>query len=129
MFLNILEHFGSNYYHIPAGAKTWQSDVETSHRLIEDEFYTYKIFKTRKDFFNKADQYQNKFNLKRKNSYKDDQTPADILTNDIIHNMVSLTEMNELYVEDLYNFKPIVVDELTHEFLRIFKTIIGSQTA
>jgi hypothetical protein len=24
---------------IPPGAKTWQSDVETSHRLIEDEFY------------------------------------------------------------------------------------------
>ena len=129
MFLDVLNCFGSKYYHIPAGAKTWQSDVETSHRLIEDEFYTYKIFNTRKDFFNKANQYQNKFNLRRKNSYKENQTPAQILSDDIIHGMISLTDVDELYIEDLYNLKPIVVDELTHKFLKTFKAIISNQTA
>jgi len=129
MFLDILKKLSVNYYPIPAGAKTWQSDVETSHRLIEDEFYTYKIFNTRKDFFNKANQYQNKFNLRRKNSYKENQTPADILSEDIIHNMVNLTEMDELYVEDLYNFKPIIVDELTHKFVDLFRKILVNRTA
>jgi len=127
MFLDILEKLSVNYYHIPAGAKTWQSDVETSHRLIEDEFYTYKIFNTRKDFFNKANQYQDKFNLRRKNSYKENQTPAEILSNDIIHGMVSITGINELYVEDLYNLKPIVVDELTHKFVDLFGRILNNR--
>jgi len=129
MFLDVLSFFRLNYYHIPAGAKTWQSDVETSHRLIEDEFYTYKIFNTRKDFFNKANQYQNKFNLRRQNSYKENQTPAEILSSDIIHGMISLTDEDLLYIEDLYNFKPIVVDELTHKFLDVFRRIFDSRTA
>jgi len=129
MFLDILEHFGSKYYHIPAGAKTWQSDVETSHRLIEDEFYAYQIFNTRKEFFSKANKYQNKFNLRRKNSYKEYQTPADILSEDIIHGMISLKDEDLLYVEDLYDFKPIVVDELTHKFLKLFKIILDNKTA
>lgn len=129
MFLNILEHFEAKYYHIPAGAKTWQSDVETSHRLIEDEFYAYQIFNTRKEFFNKAEKYQNKFNLRRKNSYKENQIPAEILSNDIIHGKINLTDEDLLYIEDLYNFKPVVMDELTHKFLDIFKKIITTKTA
>jgi transposase len=129
MFLNILKYFETKYYHIPAGAKTWQSDVETSHRLIEDEFYTYQIFNTRKEFFTKAEKYQNKFNLRRKNSYKENQTPAEILLNDIIHGKISLTDEDLLYIEDLYNFRPVIMDELTHKFLDIFRKIVDAETA
>lgn len=55
---------------IPPGAKTWQSDVETSHRLIEDELYAYATFSSKRDFYRKAAQYQHTFNIQRQNSYK-----------------------------------------------------------
>ncbi|HID04120.1 MAG TPA: transposase, partial [Desulfobacterales bacterium] len=39
-FTNAIEQvIQARHVLIPPGAKTWQSDVETSHRLIEDEFY------------------------------------------------------------------------------------------
>jgi transposase len=121
MFLDVLGFFGLKYYHIPAGAKTWQSDVETSHRLIEDEFYAYKIFDTRNAFFRQAHAYQKHFNIKRKNSYKEKQTPADILTDDLINGMISLNEIHEIYVDDLLDFKPMIMDNFTLEFLKDFK--------
>lgn len=121
MFLDVLKFFESQYYHIPAGAKTWQSDVETSHRLIEDEFYAYKIFKSKKDFFKKALEYQTNFNLKRKNSYKNNETPAQILTEDIIHGRICLTDEDLMDVNDLYNFKPVIADEYTSIFLKTYK--------
>lgn len=121
MFLDVLKFFESQYYHIPAGAKTWQSDVETSHRLIEDEFYAYKIFNSRRDFFKKAFEYQSNFNLKRKNSYKENETPAQILTEDIIHGRICLTDDDLMDVNDLYNFKPVIADEYTSFFLQTFK--------
>jgi transposase len=121
MFLDVLKYFESQYYHIPAGAKTWQSDVETSHRLIEDEFYAYKIFKSKKDFFKKVFEYQTNFNLKRKNSYKENETPAQILTEDIIHGRICLTDDDLMDVNHLYNLKPFIADEYTSFFLKTFK--------
>ena len=121
MFLDVLKFFESQYYHIPAGAKTWQSDVETSHRLIEDEFYAYKIFDSRRDFFKKAFAYQTNFNLKRKNSYKENETPAQILSEDIIHRRICLTDDDLMDVNDIYNFKPEIADEYTSIFLKTFK--------
>ena len=121
MFLDVLKYFESQCCHIPAGAKTWQSDVETSHRLIEDEFYAYEIFKSKKEFFEKAFEYQTNFNLKRKNSYKENETPAQILTEDIIHGRISLTDDDLMDVNDLYNLKPFIADEYTSFFLKTFK--------
>jgi len=63
---------------IPPGAKTWQSDVETSHRLIEDEFYAREEFASYFDFFRKAAQYQEYFNTQRYNRYKAG-SPLDIV--------------------------------------------------
>jgi transposase len=63
---------------IPPGATTWQSDVETSHRLIEDEFYATEYFYARWDFMKKAAEYQCWFNLQRNNSYKG-STPLQLL--------------------------------------------------
>lgn len=63
---------------IPPGAKTWQSDVETSHRLIEDELYACETFVSRNDFYRKAARYQQSFNTQRYNSYKGG-TPAQLL--------------------------------------------------
>lgn len=64
---------------IPPAAYTWQADVETAHRLIEDEFYEVERFSSREDFVAKAATYNLWFNTLRKNSYKNHQTPWDIL--------------------------------------------------
>ena len=64
---------------IPPAAHTWQADVETAHRLIEDEFYEVESFSSRLDFLAKAATYNLWFNALRKNSYKQNRTPWDIL--------------------------------------------------
>ena len=48
---------GLEHHTIPPGAHTWQSDVETAHRLIEDEFYEVEILSSRDDFLAKATTY------------------------------------------------------------------------
>jgi transposase len=86
-FTEVIESVpGQKHYTIPPGAKTYQSDVETVHRLIEDEFYQIEAFYSRKDFLKKAisgqratSGYQLFFNVARKNSYKRDRTPLEII--------------------------------------------------
>ena len=70
---------GITHTTIPAGAHTWQADVETVHRLIEDEFYEVEKFENRKDFLMKASAYILWFNIARKNSYKKNKTPWQII--------------------------------------------------
>jgi len=69
---------GFQHTTIPPGAHTWQADVETVHRLIEDEFYEVETVKNRQDFIQKAATYNLWFNVARKNSYKGNQTPWEI---------------------------------------------------
>jgi transposase len=70
---------GLSHHTIPPGAHTWQSDVETVHRLIEDEFYEVETFSGRQDFLAKAATYNLWFNVARTNSYKEYQTPWQII--------------------------------------------------
>ena len=55
---------------IPPGAKTYQSDVESFHRLIEDEFYRIESVSSKADFIRKAATYIVWFNWARRNYYK-----------------------------------------------------------
>ncbi len=71
--------FGSDHQRIPPAAHTYQSDVETVHRLIEDEFFDLETFRTRADFLAKASLYQLYFNLARPNSHKGGLTPWQII--------------------------------------------------
>lgn len=64
---------------IPPGAKTWQSDVETFHRLVEDELYASTCFDSKDNFYIEAFEYQKYFNLKRFNTYKNG-SPKQILS-------------------------------------------------
>ena len=64
---------------IPPVGKTYQSDVGTVHRLIEDEFYRTEDFYSTEDFLKKASSYQPFFNVARKNSYKGDLSPLQII--------------------------------------------------
>jgi transposase len=69
----------SQHLRIPPAAHTYQSDVETVHRLVEDEFVDLETFSSRGDFLVKAHTYQLYFNLVRPNSHKENQSPWQII--------------------------------------------------
>src|SRR6267143_2342479 len=69
----------SQHLRIPPAAHTYQSDVETVHRLVEDEFFDLETFASRGQFLAKAQTYQHYFNLARPNSHKEYQTPWQII--------------------------------------------------
>jgi len=73
------KEIGVNHMYIPPGRPNANADVESSHRLIEDEFYKIERVKRKREFFDKAYTYQAYFNLYRKNSYKGWKTPKDII--------------------------------------------------
>ena len=86
---------------IPPGAHTWQADVETVHRIIEDEFYEVESFKGREDFLAKATTYNLWFNVVRKNSYKGYKTPWQIIQ-----------ERNSSIRPDIVTLPPVFLDEV-----------------
>lgn len=69
----------SQQVRIPPAAHTYQSDVETVHRLEEDEFFDLETFSSRSEFLAKVHTYQLYFNLARPNSHKENQTPWQII--------------------------------------------------
>jgi len=80
LFTRTVQSFpGVLHTRIPPAAHTWQADVETVHRLIEDEFYETETFKNRQDFLCKATAYIYWFNIARKNRYKNKKTPWEII--------------------------------------------------
>lgn len=70
---------GASHQTIPPAAHTYQADVETIHRLIEDELFIIEKFSSRRDFLAKVSTYQIFFNVARTNSYKNHKTPLQIL--------------------------------------------------
>ncbi len=69
----------SQHVRIPPAAHTYNSDVETVHRLEEDEFFDLETFSSRSDFLAKVHTYQLYFNLARPNSHKENLTPWQII--------------------------------------------------
>ncbi len=69
----------SQHVRIPPAAHTYQSDVETIHRLEEDEFFDLEDFAGRGDFLAKVHTYQLYFNIARPNSHKENLTPWQII--------------------------------------------------
>ena len=78
-FERIIEGFGSTHKRIPPRAWSYNSDVETVHRTIEDEFYDLENFESIKDFHQRVASYQAWYNLVRVNSNKDYKTPWQII--------------------------------------------------
>ena len=64
---------------IPPAAHTYQSNVETVHRLVEDEFFDLETFASRGEFLAKAHTYQLYFNLVPPNSHKENPSPWQII--------------------------------------------------
>lgn len=80
-FTKVIEETEPKCIHltIPPGAHRWQADIETVHRLIEDEFYEIEKFYSNKDFLNKATSYQYFFNVVRPNYSKCGKPPIQII--------------------------------------------------
>jgi len=76
---SLVRALGSGHHYIPPKAHTWQSDVETIHRLVEDEFFDREQFSSRADFYAKATTYWRYFNIARLNRGKDWKSPLMIL--------------------------------------------------
>ena len=69
----------SPHLRIPPAAHTYPGDVETVHRLVEDEFLDLETFHSRGPFLAKAHTYQLYFNLVRPNTHKENQSPWQII--------------------------------------------------
>jgi transposase len=78
-FEKIVEGFGAKHKRIPPRAWSYNSDVETVHRTIEDEFYDLENFEGIKDFHQRVASYQAWYNLLRQNSNKDYKAPLQII--------------------------------------------------
>ena len=101
-FTKAIQKIGLVHWTIPPAAHTYQADVETVHRLIEDEFYEVESFSSQREFLQKAFAYQLWFNVARKNSYKKNKTPWDILQerNATVNPRIVL--LPPLMLDDLY---------------------------
>jgi transposase len=96
---------GLQHTTIPPGAHTWQADVETVHRIIEDEFYEVESFTSRNDFLRKATTYCLWFNVARKNSYKENQTPWEIAFKKNPNINPQLPVLTPVFLDELYFHK------------------------
>ena len=91
---------------IPCSAHTWQSDVETVHRLIEDEFFEVESFSSRTDFLEKVGSYILWFNTARKNSYKENQTPWEIIKAKCPNVNPQIVNLPPFYLDELFEKMP-----------------------
>ncbi len=76
------EVWKARHVFIPPGCANANADVESSHALIEHEFFDLEGFKCREDFLRKAAIYQHYFNFARINRYKGGRTPWEIVKED-----------------------------------------------
>ena len=88
-----------NHGRIPPRCSWLQGDVETFNRIVENEFFDIESFGNMNDFLGKAYTYQLYFNHTRKNRYRENKSPLDILR-----------ERFPNVDEDVLNLPPIHLD-------------------
>ena len=82
-FVQMIEkRHGANHVYIRPGHCNAQADVESSHQLIEEEFFDLTRFADREDFFRKVESYRLYFNFTRPNFHKGGLTPQNICASD-----------------------------------------------
>ena len=83
-FKNMVEKiYEATHLRIPPSAPTYNSDVETSHARIEEEFYDIEEFYSEDTLHYKALSYQVYFNLVRQNTYKNMKSPLTIIEEEL----------------------------------------------
>ncbi len=107
LFVQAVEHLGATWRPIPPGAKTYNSDVERFHGLIEEEFYDVASYSTQEELLEKLGSYTLWFNARRPNSYKENKTPLELI---LEHPSFKEKGLN-LSPQDLH-LSPIVLEDL-----------------
>lgn len=78
-FERVLGTYRVVHARIPPRASYLQGDVETFHRIVEDELYDTETYAQPLEFLGKAYAYQLYFNHLRRNRHRRHQTPLDLL--------------------------------------------------
>lgn len=78
-FQKVLDREAIEHLRIPPRHSYLQGDVETFHKLVEDEFYDIEFYANEEQFMGKAYAYQLFFNYYRKNRNRDNKAPVEIL--------------------------------------------------
>jgi len=82
-FVNtIVMEWGASHNYIPPGCSNANADVESFHSIVEREFFDLESFRSREDFFRKAQAYQLFYNYTRPNYSKGCKTPIQIVLED-----------------------------------------------
>lgn len=111
-FVKVLKEFKVKQSRIPPGAKTWQSDVEAFHKIVEDELYDIEDYKDLEEFKAKAYAYSLYFNFKRKTRYRGCKSPIDILEETKkMHNSPGVIS------PQVFNFPPVILDDFFELFI------------
>jgi hypothetical protein len=112
LFIQVVErNKQTEHRRIPPGAKTWQSDVESSHWMIEREFYDVVKAKSDINLILKIRAYQWGFNVLRKNSYKYNRTPLEILRVEDDKNYATLPK-------EMMDFPTCILDNKFDAFIK-----------
>ncbi len=74
-----VQAFGLTHRFNPPATPNAHADVETVHRLVEDELFDLERFGSRTEFFDKVTTYQRWWNFARPNYSKGGRTPAQFL--------------------------------------------------
>jgi hypothetical protein len=99
-FKPTVEQHGLSHTFIPPSAHTYNSDVETVHRLCEDEFFDREDFRNRTHFLAKAQSYWRYFNVARRNGHKGDRSPLELLHDLSPHVHPRVTLWPSAFLED-----------------------------
>jgi transposase len=78
-FQKILDRAHVEHMQIPPRCSWMQGDVETYHKLIEDELYDVESYDGHEEFMGKMYAYTLFFNYERKNRNRDNKAPIEIL--------------------------------------------------
>jgi len=112
IFKEVIHRNGiSKHITIPPGAKTWQSEVETSHWIIEKEFYDYVDAPNIGNLLKKYRAYQWGFNTLRKNGYRGNITPLESLRNEHNPNYAKLPK-------EILDFPSCILDKKFNQFMK-----------
>jgi transposase len=101
-FERVLGQAGIRHERIPPGRSTWNSDVESFHRTVEDELYAVEALRTPEELVGKAYTYQLFYNHSRKNRWRDNQAPNEILE----------TLAHGRYDPGVFSLPPLILDKV-----------------
>jgi len=103
-FTNLIEHiYKAMHLRIPPAAPTYNSDVETVHARIEEEFYDIEDIYSGYDLLCKGFSYVVYFNLIRPNSSKDYKSPLKIIAEEFGSVDPQLLTLPPIILDDNFN--------------------------